>query len=151
MKEKITFSDSTLKNTNYTLNSVRIQPSYNYSYKLCYTERNCSDINDIIVPSGGKMLMIIEDEIDYDNASSYASYDKKNFYEDFITVQYKFRLKTGNNVGEHTQVASVKEVTPKKLEGKRIYEVPSNIQNAEKINFLITIRNQQYTIIVKEK
>ena len=151
VKEKITFSGSTLKNTNYTLNSVRIQPSYNYSYTLCYTERNCSDIKDIIVPSGGKMLMIIEDEIEYDNASSYASYDKKNFYEDFITVQYTFRLKTGNNVGEHTQIANVKEVTPKKLEGKRIYEVPSNIENAEKINFLITIRNQQYTIKVKEK
>ena len=95
--------------------------------------------------------MIVEDEIDYDNASSYAAYDEKNFYQDFVSVQYTFKLKTGNNIGEHTQIASVRDVTPKKLEGKRIYEVPSNIQNAEKINFLITIRNKQYTIKVKEK
>ena len=150
-KQKVTFSDSTLKNTTYVLNSVKVQPSYKYSYELCYTERNCVNIDDILVPSGGKMLMIVEDEIDYDNASSYAAYDEKNFYQDFVSVQYTFKLKTGNNIGEHTQIASVRDVTPKKLEGKRIYEVPSNIQNAEKINFLITIRNKQYTIKVKEK
>lgn len=150
-KEKVTLSDSTLKNTHYTLKSVRVQPSYKYSYELCYTERNCENIQDILVPSGGKLLMIVEDEIDYDKASSYTEYDKKNFYEDFVTVQYTFNLTTGNNIGTHTQIANVREVTPKKLEGIKIYEVPSNIQNAKQINFLITIRNQQYTIKVKEK
>ena len=150
-KEKITFSDSTLKNTHYTLKSVKVQPSYKYSYELCYTERNCVNVEDILVPAGGKMLMIVEDEIDYDNASSYTKYDKKNFYEDFVSVQYTFNLKTGNNTGTHTQIANVRDVTPKKVEGIKIYEVPSNIQNAETINFLITIRNQQYTIKVKEK
>lgn len=151
IKEKITFSDSTLRNTNLTVENVKIQPSYKYSYELCYTERNCTTVDDILVPAGGKMFMIIEDKLEYDNASSYAHYDEKNFYQDFVSVQYTFTLKTGNNVGEHTQIANVRDVTPKKLEGKRIYEVPSNIQNAEKINFLITIRNQQYTIKVKEK
>jgi hypothetical protein len=151
IKQKITFTDSTLKKTNYTLNTVVIQPSYKYSYELCYTERNCANVDDIIVPSGGKMLMVIEDELEYDNASPYATYDEQNFYQDFVSVKYTFTIKTGTSAGTHTQISNVRDVTPSQLKGKRVYEVPSNVQNAETIDFLITIRNQQYTIKVKEK
>ena len=151
-KQKITFRDSTLKNTNYKLNQITITQSYQYSYELCYTERNCKEISELLVPSGGKILMIIEDEINYDNASSYSQYDEKNFFQDFVTIQYTYKLDSGNSAGDHTQITNVKDVTPKSLKGVKVYEVPGNIQESKKIDFIITIRNKQYVInVMSEK
>ncbi len=149
-KEKIDFSESTLKRTTYKVNTVTIQNNYKYTYELCYTERNCNDITDIIVPSGGKILMILEDEIDYDTSAPYYEFKEKNFYENFMTVQYTFDLKTGANPGPVTQIGSIKDVTPKQITDKKIFEVPSNMQESYKINFLLTIRNKLYTIKVLE-
>lgn len=150
VKEKMTFADSTLKNTTYTLEKVEISQSYKYAYELCYTERNCHMIEDILVASGGKVLMVIKDEISLDSATSYSEFAEKNFYEDFVTVEYTFEVKTGYNTGIITQIGNVKDVTPSQITDRKIYEVPANMMSSYKINFYINIRNQLYTIKVME-
>ena len=150
INEKVTFTDSTLEKTNYKLKKVSIQPSYKYSYKLCYTERNCSNYEDTIVPSGGKMLMIVEDIIDYDSTIPYYAYKEKNFYEDFVSIEYTFNVKTGSNPGPVTQTSNLVDITPKQLKDVKVFEVSSNLQSSYKINFIFTIRNKIYTMKVLE-
>lgn len=150
IKEKLTFSDSTLKRTTYKLKKVKIQANYKYSYEICYTERNCNVIEDILVPTGGKAFMIIEDEIDYDSSSAYNDFEEKNFYENFVTLEYTFDIKTGANTGPTTQLSVVKDVTPKQITDKTILEVPVNLLSSYKVDFKIAIRNQLYTIKVIE-
>lgn len=150
IKETVKFDDSMLKRTTYKLKQVTVQSTYKYSYEICYTARNCNIIEDIIVPSGGKKLMIIEDELDYDTSAAYYDYLDKNFYQDFVTIQYTFDVLTGAGAGPSTQIGSLKDVTPKHITNKKIFEVPSNVKDAYKINFLITIRNKLYTIKVLE-
>ena len=149
-KEKITFTDSTLKKTTYKLKTVKVQSNYKYSYEICYTERNCNIVEDIIVPTGGKTLMIIEDEIDYDSSSSYSEFEEKNFYENFVTLEYTFDIKTGASAGPTTQLSTVRDVTPKQIKDLTILEVPVNLMSSYKIDFKISIRNQLYTIKVLE-
>lgn len=150
IKDKITFSDSTLKKTTYTLEKVKINQSHKYTYEICYTERNCNVVEDLLVASGGKVLMIIEDDISFDSTTSYSSFEEKNFYENFVTVEYTFDIKTGQNPGPVTQVGNVRDVTPKQMTDKKIFEVPANVASSYKLNFHIKIRNQLYTIKVLE-
>ena len=117
---------------------------------MCETEKSCFDIQDTIIPSGGKVLMVIDDTIKYDETSAYYAFEEKNFYEDFVTLEYTFDIKSGKNAGPVTQIGNVIDVTPKALEDVRIYEVPGNVINAYKLSVQITIRNQFYTIKVLE-
>ena len=148
--EKLNLSSSTLKETKYTLNDIKVVTNYKYSYHMCETEKSCFDIQDTIIPSGGKVLMVIDDTIKYDETSAYYAFEEKNFYEDFVTLEYTFDIKSGKNAGPVTQIGNVIDVTPKALEDVRIYEVPGNVINAYKLSVLITIRNQFYTIKVLE-
>lgn len=150
IKETLKLTDTTLEGTTYKLNKVNIQPSYVYEYEICSTPKRCNTIQDTIVPSGGKTLMIIEDEINYNTSTAYYSYLEKNFYEDFVTVEYTFDIRSGANAGPCNQIASIKDVTPTHIKDKKIFEVPSNMQSAYKINFIFTIRNKVHTIKVLE-
>lgn len=148
--EKLNLDSSTLKETKYTLNDIKVVTNYKYSYHMCATEKNCYDVQDTIIPSGGKVLMIIDDTIKYDETSAYFAFEEKNFYEDFVTLEYTFDIKSGTNAGPVTQIGNVVDVTPTALEDVRIYEVPGNVINAYKLSIQITIRNQFYTIKVLE-
>lgn len=148
--EKLSLDSSTLKNTKYTLNDIKVVTNYKYSYRMCETEKSCFNVQDTIIPSGGKVLMIIDDTIKYDETSAYYAFDEKNFYEDFVTLEYTFDIKSGKNAGPVTQIGNVIDVTPTALEDVKIYEVPGNVINAYKLSLQITIRNQFYTIKVLE-
>jgi hypothetical protein len=148
--EKINLKETTLKNTNYTLKDIRIASHYNYTYEVCETPKKCNTYQDTVVPTGGKLLMIVEDNIEYDESSPYYEYQEKNFYQDFITLEYTFDIMSGKDSGPTTKIGNVVEITPKALKGIKVYEIPSNIMNAYKLNVLLTVRNQVYTIKVKE-
>ena len=58
---------------------------------------------------------------------------------------------SGKNSGPITQVGTIKDVTPKLLKGKKVFEVPGNLITAYKVDLKINIRNQVYTIKAVEK
>ena len=95
--------------------------------------------------------MVLEDEIIYDESTPYFLYKEKNFYEDFVTVVYTFDIASGKNSGPVTQVGTIKDVTPKSLKGKKVFEVPGNLITAYKVDLKINVRNQVYTIKAVEK
>lgn len=146
--DKIKLDSTTLKGTSYRLNKVRIESHYNYTYEVCETPRNCYTNQDTIVPTGGKVLMVVDDNITYDETSAYYEFLDKNFYEDFITLEYTFDIKSGKNAGTVTQIGNVVDITPAALEGVRVYEVPTNVMNSYKLNLILMIRNQVFTIKV---
>ena len=52
--------------------------------------------------------------------------------------------------GPTTKIGTLIDVTPKSLNKLKVYEVPANVMNAYKLNILLTIRNQVFTIKVQE-
>lgn len=147
--KEITLKDTTLRNTKYTLKKMDVLTSYQYTYKMCSTNDTCSDIADTVVPSGGNALIVIEDEIIWDETTSYYKNSKKDFYSDFATITYQFNVFSGRDSGDKVVTTTLKNITPKSITGKKIYEVPSTLLNADKIDMNIKIRNKTLTINVK--
>lgn len=149
LEDVINLKSTTLQNTNYTLKDLKIVSHYNYTYEVCETPKKCSTYQDTIVPTGGKLLMIVEDELKYDESSPYFAYQEKNFYQDFITLEYTFDIASGKDSGATTKIGNVVEITPKTLKDVKIYEIPSNVMNAYKLNVLLSVRNQVFIIKAK--
>lgn len=141
--KKITLEKTLLKNTQYKLSTIDFVNSYTYKYKYCYGKDDCIDTTNTISPSPGNVLAVIEDEITYDEDSSYYKNSHRNFYEDFTKIKYSYT--NGNETKELT--SSLKDVTPSSLKGKKILEVSSLIKNSKNRSLIIIIRNQE--IIIK--
>ncbi len=150
LNQKIDLKNSTLGNTKYTLKSFTVKPTYKYTYEVCNKKKICSTYIDNIVPSGNKVLAIIEDEIIYDESSSYYLNSDKDFYGDFITVKYTIETESGTDIVEKKGQSLLKNITPRTLEGKKVYEVPTHLLNAKKISLFLKVRDKEYEIIVKD-
>lgn len=147
--KEISLKDTTLGNTNYTLKKLEVLQSYQYTYKKCSSTNICSDVTDTMVPTGGNALVVIEDEIEWDENSSYYKNSKKDFYNDFVTITYQFNVLSGRDRGDKVVTTTLKNVTPKTITDKKIYEVPSTLLNADKIDLNLKIRNKSLTLNVK--
>lgn len=150
LNQEANLKNTTLGNTKYKVKNIKIAMSHPYSYEKCNQENECSTIQDTIVASGGKTLIIIEDEITYDESIPYLKYNDKDFYIDFATLEYQFNVSSGRDAGDKTRTTTLKNVSPKALTDTKVYEVPYTLLNANKINLEIKIRNKYLTIVVKE-
>lgn len=142
--------DTTLGDTKITIKSFETMTSYKYSQEVCDNKGTCSNLADTIVPSGGNALVVIEDELTWDKDTSYYENSNPDFYNDFVTITYEFTVITGRDRGEKKVTTNLKNITPKNMTGKKIYEVPSTILSAEKITMNIKIRNKTLTVVIKE-
>lgn len=160
----ITLSDTTLGKTKFTLSSFEVVNIYTYKYEACHTELVCKDINGVekcsndnvckentsaVVPSGGKALLVIDDVIKWDESVPYYQSRDKDFYGDFVTIEYVYDTNAYVNNKDLEGKAVLKNITPQIIEDKIIYEVPSTLLNAKKVDFVIKIRNKKFTINVK--
>ncbi len=163
MKRMISLNDTTLGKTKFTLSSFDVVPSYPYTYEVCNTEFVCKEHNGVqkcqnekvcidnttmLVPSGGKALLIIDDVIMWDETSPYFNLKDKDFYGDFVTIKYTYYT-TGHSSDKMESRAVLKNITPQIIEDKYVYEVPRNLLRAEKIDLVLKIRNKKFTINVK--
>lgn len=148
-KKEVDLSSTTLGDTKFTLKDLQVVTSYTYEYESCDTRKNCTKVKDVVVPSGGKVLIIIDDELKLDETSSYYNNSEKDFYGDFISLKYVYEITTGGAVGDYTNTTTLKNITPKNLTNKRVYEVPSTLLEAKKIDMIITVRNKKVIINVK--
>ena len=137
--KEIKLKDTTLGETTYTLKSFDIEEYYTYNEEVC-DEYGCPAHKETIVPRPGTVLMVIEDEIKYDERSSYYKNTYKDFYGDFAKLVVTPQAIRGK---ERPDFASpMRDVTPKYLQGKvKIYEVSIDALNAKKIIMLLKIRN----------
>ena len=148
-KKEVDLNSTTLGNTKFTLKDLQVVTSYTYEYESCDSRNNCTTVKDVVVPSGGKVLVIIDDELSLDTESSYYNNSEKDFYGDFISLKYVYEITTGGAVGDYTNTTTLKNITPKNLTTKSVYEVPSTLLEAKKIDMIITVRNKKVIINVK--
>ena len=148
-KKEIDLSSTTIGKTKFTVNSFKIVPTYVYTYESCTSKHYCSTVNDIIVPSGGKALAIIEYDLEFDKESSYYKNSKKDFFGDFVTLNYVYKIQTGGAPGDYISTSLMRNITPINLKDKMVYEVDSNLVGATKIEMILNVRNNKVIIELK--
>ena len=142
--KEILLKDTFLGNTVLKINKVKFQDNYVYQAKSCQG-KECQNGKYTIIASAGTTLMIIEDELKWDQESAYYKNGKVNFYEDFTILNYKY--KTYTHEGEYT--SKLKDVTPKLLKDAKVYEVSNMLTTATKIDLKIKVRNKSYIVNLK--
>ena len=148
MGSKLVLNNTNVGNTIFTVNDFIVSKSYMYEYTYCYSENNCKSIKDIAnidytKGSGESTLLVLGYDFDLDKESTYGKTLKNDFkfFDDFVSV------KSGIN-GTYNEYDAI-NVTPKNLNDKLILQVKGDIQDADDLDLLITIRNKRYTINLK--
>ncbi len=145
----ISLKETTLGNTTIKISNIKVLPYYEYTYEVCNANKtDCRLAKYNIVPSPGRVLMVMEDEINYDEKCSYYKNTYRKFYEDFVTLRYKPAPITG--VDRAITTSAMLDVTPLDLKGERVYEVSNELLTALKIDMVVNIRNWRVIIKVKE-
>lgn len=141
-----TFEDSNIKYSSLQIKSYDILDSYTYQYERCSNSQNCQTLNDkLSTNSSSYTLLILEGEYTVDENVLYYKTAKTNrlFPNHFLTVQYE-------DLTGAMKTVKIENKTPTTYQKGLILQVPKDIKQANKINLLVTIRNKQYTINLKE-
>jgi len=144
--DQIYFYETTLEDTKFTIKSIQIANSYAFEYQSCNFNNVCNNYKDTVVPGNSKSLIIIEDEIIWDETIPYYLYSDKDFYGDFVTLDYDYDISTKSGVITRHVSSTLTEVTPSTLQGVKTFEVANNITNSKNKKLTITVRNKKYTI-----
>lgn len=148
--KEIILKDTMLGRTTYKINQVNILSNYPFEYEQCNLKGICSKITDTVVPSGGKVLLVLDDEIKWDETTPYYKNSNQDFYSDFVTINYTYHIASGSHSGDREKSTTLKNITPQVIKDKQIYEVPSTLLIAHKVDMFIKIRNKYVTITIKE-
>ena len=136
--KKMSLSETQLGETTITINKVELLTSYHYEYEYCTEPKTCVIKRDVITAKSGRLLAVVDDEILYDEKSSFYKNTNHEFYKYFGKINYKY-----NDV-EYSDL--MKDVTPSKLKNKRIYEISAIAKYASNKKIIVTIRNHYYTV-----
>jgi len=143
----MSFKATNLKDTRAVISSYEITSRVPYTYKYCITSNNCYDANDAFTITGSEigrfMFLVFDYELELDESSKYmkANRDFKDFFEDFMEIKYK--------IGDNNYGITASVYNKKNYNDKLIIKVPNNINNAEAIEAIITVRNLAYNIKIK--
>lgn len=139
---------SNLGFTTFKVNDYQISNSYAYDYDYCYSNFNCTKLKDLItVDVAGSIektkLLILDIDYSLDQNAIYSQVIKNDlqFFSQFFTV----RIEKDNK----TKIVSLKNRTTKNMQNKVVFETTDEINNASKIELLITNRNNRYVINLK--
>ena len=145
---EIDLKETVLGNTKYKLNSIEIAYQYQYDSKSCET---CQSIRDTVVPHGGYALLIIKDEITWDTNCSYYKNSNKDFYGDFVKLDYGYETYYAGKANDKHEIVTLKNVTPSGIQDVKIYEVPYSISKADYAKLQFNIRNKTFSINISDK
>lgn len=138
--KKSFLGDSSLK-----INGIEITNKYNYTYQRC-TDNGCSNLVGIITPDIGtnNVLLVIDYDLSLNSENEYTKNinNKITFSDYFLTIKY--------------YVDGVENGVSKKVKNNNVYtdkliiEVPSRIEDYDKIELIFTIRDSRNTIIIEK-
>lgn len=143
---EITLKETVLGNTTYRLKELSLSESFQYKYEVCDINNRCQEIRDTLVQSGGKVLVIVKDEIKWDQDTAYYKNSGKDFYGDFVKIEYTYPLKYTDELKYRTETTILKNVTPSQVTDYKIYEAPIALTRATRVKLIYTIRNKYFTI-----
>lgn len=139
---------STLGYTTFKVNNYKIDNSYLYRYNYCHSNNNCTELSDKITTDvSGSMekttLLILDTEYNLDKTCVYKSSIKNDLQ--FINQFFSIRLKKNGN----KKVLPLRNRTNSNMKNTVVYETSDEIKNADKIDLLLTVRNNRYVIHLK--
>ena len=140
--DTIDFKETTLANTEVTLKKISYSNRYVYYYNQCGEKEKCMSRKSSISASSGKIFLIIEDSIKWDESTPYYKNGDRDFYEDFVTIEYTY---TKDGVGKK-YTTEMKNVTPQVVNNVKIYEVNSLLQYGTDVKFYVKVRNKRFNI-----
>lgn len=147
MGTNMSFKSTNLKDTNAIISNYEIKNRVPYTYKYCITKENCYDASDAITITGSEIgrftFLVFDYELNLDESSKYVNANRnfKDFFEDFMEIKYK--------IGDNNYTTTTSVYNKGSYSDKLIVKVPSNIDDADTIEAIITVRNLAYNIKVK--
>jgi len=144
---ELNFKNTNLKNTVASISGYEIMNRFTYKYNFCITTNNCYEASDAVsLPNsdiGRYTFLVLDYTLDLDESSKYINSNRnyKDFFEDFMEIKYK--------IGDKEYSSSVSVYNPKSYTDKLIIKVPININDADSINSIITVRDLSYNIKIK--
>ena len=146
VNENVSFSSTFLNQTSINIPTAEISARYEYQYESCYRD-NCRNYTGLVLAGSGtqsnRTLVILDYDFVMDTTTDAYSNIKtiSDFANAFMTVEY---VKLNN-----TYEQSFRNVTPSRVKDKLILETTNEIETAQEVNLLITIRNRCYKIRIK--
>ena len=138
LKEEISLKDSFLQDTKITINDVKVQNTFPYSVEYCESKDLCYSKSDVIKAKYGTRLLIIDNNIEYDENTSYYKNSKKKFFQDFGLLSYK--------IDDQKITSRLEDVTPKGVKDQSIYQVSALIDRGEDVILYLKNRNKSIKI-----
>ncbi len=144
--DKLTFDKNIFGNTTLVIKNVLITSSFEYKYNNCTDENNCTTVTDVIFPTDStkNSLLIVEYRLDIDkNAPIYNSIkdNKSEFINKFIKATYTHQ--------DSTYLTPILPKSIQNLDNVVFSDISKTIQNMEKINVVISTRNENYIFNIK--
>lgn len=136
-------NETLLGKTTYKLENVTFDRKYQYSYKQCSSPRNCKTLTNTIIPkTPNKVLMIIDDDITWDETASYFKNSRLDLYGDFGSIIYDYTY----NGKESEFKSNLVDITPPNIKDVKIYEVSNTVLSGKDKTLRLKIRNKYITI-----
>ena len=145
---EISLANSTLGNTTFKVNNPVFTTRYVYKYNRCFG-KNCDEKTDVIVSDATYLnrqaLVVLDYELnlDQDSPSFYKINTIGTFANAFLKLEY------GNDLN-HMISTTVKYATPSNLKGKLVLQTVGDVLTSRKVNLIISVRNKQYSISLKD-
>ena len=147
LNENLEFVYSNVGETMIKISSFQFAKSFQYSYDKCEKE-NCKTIDDIVsvdytVIGDYLMLLVLDYEFNLDQNTAYYNGNSslKEFINNFMKIKY--------TIEDKTYYSNVIYRTPKSLTDKIVLQVRSNVNEADNVAVVFTIRNKNYIINLK--
>lgn len=147
LNDEIRFNNTNLGNSYIKIEKYAIDKSYTYEYEKCVNEK-CKKYYDNITPGvfghdSSKTILGLNTEFSFDESTEYFKTTKNlsSFANDTFKIEYF--------INDVKHISDVEAVHSKYDPNLAALKVAGNIQEASKINLLITIRNKQYIIELK--
>ncbi len=142
MGTEVNLKDTTLGNATMKIKDIDIVEKYDYLSKECNKDDECVEVKNTVVPRPGYALMVIEDSIKLDEKSSYYKNSYQDFYGDFVST----KLKPKAIYGLDEIITPMRNVTPKSMTDKKVYEVGVDALISDEITMNVRIRNVYFSI-----
>lgn len=144
INSEVKLNNTILKDTTYQLKEFKLVDRYEYTYQSCITVDECYNYKQTLLPTTGKVLAIIKDNIDWDMSTSYYKNGSQDLYNDFANLSYRYV--SGQTVKRYND--KMRNVTPANLKGYKVYEVPMMAMNSNTSDMSIkfVFRNKILTV-----
>ena len=147
LNEDLEFVYSNVGDTSFKVKSFQFAKSFQYSYDKCEKD-NCNTIDDIVsvdytVLGDYRMLIVLDYELNLDKETAYykGSSTVKDFVSNFMKIKY--------TIDDKIYYSKVIYQTPKSLSDKIVLQVKSDVNEADSVSLIFTVRNKNYIIKLK--